>query len=112
MKSLFYFFKLFLVLQIFIVFFFSCSKPTNACFAYSQFDLSTDVIFDASCSTNAVTYNWDFGDGSSSQIMTSKSITHHYSNNGTYKVTLTAKRKRLMASKKDKTIQTIYIEVR
>lgn len=55
----------------------------SASFTYTVDELS--VAFD-NTSTNAATYKWDFGDGSSS---TDKSPSHTYSADGSYGVTLT-----------------------
>jgi PKD repeat protein len=53
---------------------------------------STTVTFDASTSDSpvgtVVLYDWDFGDGQT-QSTTSPTISHTYSNGGTYNVTLT-----------------------
>ncbi len=45
------------------------------------------VSFDASCSENAVTYNWNFGDGSVER--TGQNLTHTFETSGTFTVTLT-----------------------
>jgi hypothetical protein len=55
----------------------SCSKTTpEACVTtttaanayttegYPQFSVNTSVTFDASCSKDGLTYQWEFGDGS------------------------------------------------
>lgn len=62
-------------------------KPV-ACFAAiadSVFTGSTLTV-DASCSEGAVSYLWNFGDGSSATIA---SATHSYTSAGTYTITLT-----------------------
>jgi YVTN family beta-propeller protein len=50
------------------------------------------ATFDASASSSPVgtiaTYQWDFGDGSAVETVTSSSVSHTYSNNGTFTVTL------------------------
>ena len=49
------------------------------------------VFFDGTGSQNAVTYNWDFGDGgaASGPMATTATITHIYTVAGTYFATLT-----------------------
>jgi len=53
---------------------------------------SETVVFDASASYDSdgsiVSYSWDFGDGNIT-IVTTPTITHRYSDNGTYQITLT-----------------------
>ncbi len=63
--------------------------PTNASFTWVQGSTglsSADMSFDASATTNALTYAWDFGDASPSG--SGVSPTHTYNANGTYIVTL------------------------
>lgn len=72
--------------------------PT-AKFSYTKNGLA--VTF-TNTSTNAQSYNWEFGDGQSS---TANSPLHTYSSAGTYKVTLTAKN----GSKTNSTSQNITL---
>src|SRR5690606_30149447 len=66
---------------------------------------STDltVVFDASASTGATNYNWDFGDGNTG---TGVNPTHTYTANGSYTVKLVA----TSPCGIDSTTQTIVIE--
>lgn len=55
-----------------------------SCFTYSKKQI--DVIdFSSSCSENASSYQWEFGDGSTS---INPNPTHTYNSHGTYEVTL------------------------
>ena len=91
----------------------SCAKPTNGCYTYSPSTITTttQVTFDASCSDNASSYNWDFGDGT--EITTnSSSITHTFSTSGTYTVMLVAGRKDGVTFRKEKPTytQTVIVQ--
>jgi PKD repeat protein len=66
-----------------------CSKTPEACIKVDTTTLRVDmdIQFNASCSTNADDYNWDFGDGSSGYGAV---ITHKYANAKSYTVKLVA----------------------
>ncbi|MDH5783080.1 MAG: PKD domain-containing protein [Candidatus Bathyarchaeota archaeon] len=64
------------------------TPPTADAGSDQTVDEDTAVTFDGSASTDnvgIVSYEWDFGDGTSG---TSKTVTHEYTNAGTYTVTL------------------------
>ncbi len=67
----------------------SCQKQPVACFDYEDENpaLGNYEYSFTNCSTEATTYEWDFGDGITS---TMASPEHGYSNAGTYTVTMTA----------------------
>jgi PKD repeat protein len=67
----------------------ACNKEPEACLDYQKIDLV--VNFDGTCSLNAATYRWDFGDGSGSLIANPQ---HAYAGYGSYDVTLTVETKR------------------
>jgi serine protease len=67
------------------IFSISCQKAGIASFNYSQNGAGT--VYFTNTSSNASSYEWNFGDGASS---TSTSPTHTYSNLGSYNVSLTA----------------------
>lgn len=89
-----------------------CKKPTSACFVYSPTTVTTatTVTFDASCSEEADTYQWNFNDGflptppSSSPI-----VDHAFLNPGTYSVTLTVERSGRKKRKETLTTSQIVI---
>lgn len=62
-------------------------KPTADFTAKADATLSKKVVF-TNASTNALTYSWDFGDGST--VSTVAAPTYTYTMAGTYTVTLTA----------------------
>ena len=67
----------------------TASGPLSPSFTASQIDTTfnnANVTFDASASTGATSYAWNFGDGNTG---TGVNPTHGYSNNGTYTVVLT-----------------------
>jgi gliding motility-associated-like protein len=63
--------------------------PISAAFQYS-FTTNQTVAF-SNHSNGAISYHWNFGDGSSDSISTSESPEHFYQNDGTYTVTLISK---------------------
>src|ERR1051325_4109099 len=67
----------------------SCKKDPQACFGTDRGGAPTkvdqEITFNATCSTDADSYLWDFGDGSSEYGYLVK---HKYSNDGNYVVTL------------------------
>ncbi len=70
-----------------------CTKPPVPCFATDKGQTSRvneEVQFDATCTTEATSYSWNYGDGNSGTGITSK---HKYQTVGTYIVTLTASNK-------------------
>lgn len=84
--------NLFLVLSLICIFSCSSDDPgdltsVKACFVAQEGATAlTPTLFDAECSTNALSYDWDFGDGSTG---TEKNPSHIYASPGTYNVTLT-----------------------
>ena len=84
----------------------SCTKTPDACFVTDKGTASThvneEIQYDASCSNDATSYSWDFGDGTSSTGITTK---HKYLNAGNYSVKLTANN----GSKNRSTTQTVSI---
>jgi PKD repeat protein len=90
----------------------ACAKPTNGCYTYSPTAITNGTVvgFDASCSEGAISYNWDFGDGT---YFTSTSVftTHVFNVPGSYNVKLTAERKDgVTIRKEDPTfVQTIVV---
>lgn len=73
------------------VFFISgCAKAPTPCFSVDKGNvakINEEVQFDGACSTNAKSYSWDFGDGTST---TGNPVKHKYTSAGTYAVKLTA----------------------
>ena len=70
-----------------------CSKKApGACFVIDKASNSTktneEIQFNANCSTDADSYSWSYGDGTSGESATVK---HKYPAAGTYVVKLTAK---------------------
>ena len=70
-----------------------CSKKTpDACFvtdkASNSIKTNDEIQFNANCSTDAASYSWSYGDGTSGEGATVK---HKYPAAGTYVVKLTAK---------------------
>ena len=92
----------------------ACTKPIDACFSTPVGALTTNepVLFDASCTQNASTYTWSFGDNFSDTTVTSTTILHKYSASGSYIVSLAAQRKDGKTSGKDKIVfqKTITIQ--
>jgi PKD repeat protein len=71
----------------------SCTKKPSACFSADKSEASTNenINFNSSCSENAESYAWNFGDGSNGE---GSSVSHKYTIPGDYTVTLTAKGKK------------------
>lgn len=67
------------------VFSISCEKPATANFTTSQ--NGTGTVNFTNTSTHAISYDWNFGDGTNS---TEASPSHTYSSFGAFTVTLTA----------------------
>ncbi len=67
---------------------FSCSTKPRACIEPSSYETRSEygIVFD-NCSEHASSYEWDFGDGSTSSDF---SPAHSYNQSGTYTVTLRA----------------------
>jgi len=68
----------------------ACTQEPTACFSTdknSSVKENEEVQFNAGCSEDALTYNWNFGDGSTAD---GALVKHKYSTEGTYEVTLTA----------------------
>ena len=85
--------KIILILSVTLLFA-SCSKTPEACFTVDKLKtakVNEEVQFNASCSKDADTYSWDFGDGNVGSGSTTK---HKYPNAGDYTVKLTASNKK------------------
>jgi PKD repeat protein len=67
------------------------SGPTASFTASTTSPLKGQVVTFTSTSTNASSFAWDFGDGSSNIPLTTPTVSHTYNNGGTYVVTLTVK---------------------
>jgi len=91
-----YNFKIFLAILVLSIGYFACSVgeetadvlPAEACFTMSKSSCELgdcSISFDASCSENAVSYNWGFGDGNTRE---GKITNHTYDSIGLYTVTL------------------------
>ena len=69
----------------------SCTKTPEACFVTDKGSANSkvneEIQFDASCSKDADSYSWNFGDGASQTGYLTK---HKYPNAGSYTVILTA----------------------
>ena len=69
-----------------------CAKTPEACFVADKGSLNTkvneEIQFNAACSTDADTYTWEYGDGSSD---TGAAVKHKYPQAGSYVVKLMAK---------------------
>lgn len=72
----------------------ACSKTPEACFTMDKdkanIKVNEEVHFSPTCSKEADSYRWDFGDGSSTGDSSPK---HKYPNKGSYTVKLTASNK-------------------
>lgn len=88
-----------------IPFFLACSKTPVPCFTVDKgktAKVNEEVQFNATCSTDADSYSWDFGDGSTGSGSTVK---HKYTTAANYVVKLTASNKSKFAtSNQDLTI--------
>lgn len=84
----------------------SCTKTPEACFVVDKGSANTkvneEIQFSAACSTDADTYAWEYGDGSTD---TGATVKHKYPQAGTYTVKLTAKN----SSKSSGTTKTVTI---
>jgi PKD repeat protein len=83
----------------------SCTSKPEACFIVDKYNtakLNEEVQFDAMCSLNAGTFNWNFGDGTTA---TGQSTKHKYTVAKTYVVKLTAVNK----SKSDTSVVNLVI---
>lgn len=83
--------QLLLVLTFFAIIFSNCKKEAGdlpeACFVASQErKVGIPIDFSTSCTLNASSYHWDFGDGQTSE---EAYPSHTYSEGGDYAVTLT-----------------------
>jgi len=94
-KTLIY---LFATIAVFLIVITSCTKkdstdttpPASDPYAMFQYTIkSNGIVSFTNTSTYATSYLWDFGDGSTSTA-TTVNFDHQYSQNGTYKATLTA----------------------
>jgi len=79
-----------IIVSVAIITSFACKKPAEACFTYSPqvINTYTDIVFDASCSENASTYIWYFGNSEDGESSSEPTITHRFTSPGTYVVTL------------------------
>src|SRR5687768_12833408 len=67
----------------------SCNTEPTACFEASKREgvkVDEDVHFNAACSEESTSYNWDFGDGMGGSGL---EVNHSYDAAGTYEVKLT-----------------------
>lgn len=85
----------------------SCQKTPTACFEVSKTTAAVNeqIAFDASCSKNADSCEWDFGDGTKSRDF---KTTHAYAAIGQYTVsmmTMSGNGKKMDEIKKTITIQ-------
>ena len=110
MKNIFYT----LTIITFIILTNSCAKPLEACFTYSPttITITTVITFNASCSQNASSFIWHFGDNTTDTTSYSPAVTHKYSTAGTYTVILNVEREDGMSLKKGnpQTQQTITVQ--
>ena len=88
-----------------IIAFASCMKePMACCDVPTTGTVGVSVSFSSSCSMDASTYDWNFGDGATS---TEANPTHTYTAAGTYKVVLMAMSKK--GKKMNETSKSITI---
>ena len=77
-----------------------CTKTPEACFVTDKGSANTkvneEIQFNASCSKDADSYSWNFGDGTSQTGYLTK---HKYPNAGIYTVILTANHSSKSATK-------------
>jgi PKD repeat protein len=80
--------KILFVILLSILFFSACEKEPMVSFTVNKTEavIGEDLEF-TNETIDGLTYNWDFGDGTSSNYIHPK---HHYEEVGTYEVTLTA----------------------
>lgn len=84
----------------------ACSKTPESCFTIDKdkgnVKVNEEVHFSPTCSKEADSYKWDFGDGSTTGDASPK---HKYPNTGSYIVKLTASNK----SNSAESTQTIIV---
>ncbi|MBC7413284.1 MAG: PKD domain-containing protein [Bacteroidia bacterium] len=76
---------------------FACTKTPTPCFSIDRgkpTKVNEEIQFDASCSNNASTFSWEFGDGTTG---TGVAVKHKYTVDKMYIVRLTATNKRKTA---------------
>lgn len=78
----------------------ACKKTPETCFTYSNAEGSLLVSF-TNCSIDATTYDWDFGDGTSS---IAENPSHTFSTSGNHDVTLRATSKQGISTTLTQTI--------
>lgn len=81
-----------------VFFVMGCTKTPSVCFTVDKgksAKVNEEVQFEGSCSQNATTYTWDFGDGSSAVGV---SVKHKYQFIGYYTVSLKASNKKKSAT--------------
>jgi PKD repeat protein len=93
--------KRFLFMGVLILFFLlnACDSGIEACFAETI--TGRDVLFNATCSNSATSYEWKFGDGASSKLA---GPSHTYAAAGSYTVVLEAFNKNGKSDTYSKTI--------
>ena len=97
--------KLLSLLVVALLAFAACMKtPMACCDVPSSGTVGQSLAFNSSCSMDASTYEWDFGDGTKS---TEANATHAYTTAGTYTVKLMAMSKN--GKKMDNTSKTVTI---
>ncbi len=84
----------------------SCVLRPVPCFSVMEdgkMKVHEEVHFNASCTANATSFSWDFGDGSSAAGLSTK---HKYDYSANFIVTLTA----IRANKSESSTQVLTIE--
>ncbi len=92
----------------------SCNKGTEACFTYmpSEVKVGNEVSFNASCSNNASSYIWNFGDSTNDTLTDSHHMSHRYKSSGSYTVILKVERKDGVSLNEGKTATAQLLEVK